>query len=524
MAAVAGKSAKAPQGFLSLEALKHLRRVAIVAGASPIILFFLAYAGIFLAAFAGGSASDRLNKAYSYSVASQGQDTYYVTGSDLKESDLHLRSDKASGAPSLSDFKGKLEETFLLSDPALRRVWVLSDQHWGYWDGNQMVWIDGAKGWEGMERPFLWQGKPAFLDSKEGALAVWQLGDKGWTRARSVTLKGFDKEDLGQCLCGKLRLTRWHDTWQWFYRHNHQLRYFQGEPTGQAMDVNHWPAFDQASDGNWVSKGLSSGLYIADHDLSDTVRVWQKKDEAWTQLPMNRAKAESLALLDGKDQEPLLALSDPGLLLASIRDPDKVPQVLRKPWEKPSRVLLWMMIPSVLLFLTIFFSPLAVAFFLSRASKSARPAKIRLARRSIQLASLLRRALARIVDSFIVLCSALALAALCAFPLGLFSDTKDNPIRIFEVMFITMGWGFLASVALIIYEGNTGISPGRSAAGIRLLGVDLKPCGPGRSFLRALLTVVDGQFFWVPGLLIAALSAQQQRLGDMAADTVVIKE
>jgi uncharacterized RDD family membrane protein YckC len=61
-----------------------------------------------------------------------------------------------------------------------------------------------------------------------------------------------------------------------------------------------------------------------------------------------------------------------------------------------------------------------------------------------------------------------------------------------------------------------------SVVGIRVLGTDLQPCGFGRAFLRNLLTLVDGFFSFLVGALLVALTENWQRLGDMAARTIVV--
>jgi len=51
---------------------------------------------------------------------------------------------------------------------------------------------------------------------------------------------------------------------------------------------------------------------------------------------------------------------------------------------------------------------------------------------------------------------------------------------------------------------------------------DLQACGFGRAFLRNILKLVDGFFSFMIGIMVAALSENWQRVGDMAARTVVV--
>jgi uncharacterized RDD family membrane protein YckC len=71
-------------------------------------------------------------------------------------------------------------------------------------------------------------------------------------------------------------------------------------------------------------------------------------------------------------------------------------------------------------------------------------------------------------------------------------------------------------------EGRWGRTPGKWIAGIRVLGTDFEPCGFGRGLIRNALKFVDGFFNYMVGILIVALTENWQRVGDMAARTVVV--
>jgi hypothetical protein len=72
-------------------------------------------------------------------------------------------------------------------------------------------------------------------------------------------------------------------------------------------------------------------------------------------------------------------------------------------------------------------------------------------------------------------------------------------------------------------EGRWGRTPGKWLFGIKVLGSDLKPCGFGRAFVRNLIRPVDAFLAGALGLVIIAMSERWQRLGDHAAETVVVQ-
>ena len=54
-------------------------------------------------------------------------------------------------------------------------------------------------------------------------------------------------------------------------------------------------------------------------------------------------------------------------------------------------------------------------------------------------------------------------------------------------------------------------------------GTDLKPCGFCRALVRDLLRLVGGFLNFLVGLIMVALTEKWQRLGDIAAGTIVIR-
>jgi uncharacterized RDD family membrane protein YckC len=152
--------------------------------------------------------------------------------------------------------------------------------------------------------------------------------------------------------------------------------------------------------------------------------------------------------------------------------------------------------------------------------------------RSVQYASLTRRALALLVDA------ALVLGPLMAGVVGLFwilpgiEDRADARALIYlEVLSLcAMLWAVAAFFILCYTLGRWGRTPGKWAMGIRVLGTELAPCGFARALLRTMPLVLDGLLFisgslnFRVGALVIACTVNHQRLGDMAARTIVVRE
>lgn len=82
------------------------------------------------------------------------------------------------------------------------------------------------------------------------------------------------------------------------------------------------------------------------------------------------------------------------------------------------------------------------------------------------------------------------------------------------------GWGW--DVAWEALGG--GRTPGKRLLGLRVVRVDGGPVGPGEALVRNLLRAVELPLGYAPGVLAVALGPRRQRLGDLVAGTLVIRE
>ena len=108
------------------------------------------------------------------------------------------------------------------------------------------------------------------------------------------------------------------------------------------------------------------------------------------------------------------------------------------------------------------------------------------------------------------------------------SGLEDEPqglwegFTFFAPILGALGWALATALIFTYTEGRSGVTPGKWVARIRVLGTDLQPCGFGRALIRNLLKCVDGFFNFMVGIMVVALSENWQRVGDMAARTVVV--
>lgn len=134
-------------------------------------------------------------------------------------------------------------------------------------------------------------------------------------------------------------------------------------------------------------------------------------------------------------------------------------------------------------------------------------------------AGIASRGLARAID---VVIQGILLLAILLLLTGVFGGEGwfALVLVILGVAFVVLGYPILCEVLM------RGRSPGKAALGLRVVTVEGAPIAPRHAFVRSALGLVD--FLLVPGGAIAVISAlfsaRSQRLGDIFAGTMVLRE
>lgn len=133
-----------------------------------------------------------------------------------------------------------------------------------------------------------------------------------------------------------------------------------------------------------------------------------------------------------------------------------------------------------------------------------------------ETAGIASRALARVLDALIQAAALLALVLLAANLPG----TVAVVVAIVGVAAIVLGYPILCETLM------RGRSPGKAALGLRVVTIEGAPVSARHAFIRSALGIVD--FLLPPGGLFATISAlvspRGQRLGDLVAGTIVLRE
>jgi uncharacterized RDD family membrane protein YckC len=144
----------------------------------------------------------------------------------------------------------------------------------------------------------------------------------------------------------------------------------------------------------------------------------------------------------------------------------------------------------------------------------------------VTLAGIGSRFLALAVDTLIQVAAGIVLLVVLGFlgAAGAFAGMRQSPLwvlaaLVFGIFLIMFGYFALFELA---WNGQT---PGKRVVGIRVVKDSGRPLTPAETIGRNLLRIVDQlPGFYALGVLVALLNAQNKRLGDFVAGSIVIRE
>jgi uncharacterized RDD family membrane protein YckC len=411
------------------------------------------------------------------------------------------------------------------------RLWVIGSDAIAYYDKGSLTRLPGATRPGKASRPFVHEGRPAVIKlgtrptlatlQTEGAHAEWTVQDLSLNLpAEAGALQALQAVEAGGSLYLFAQLCTESPE-------QCSLRY-------RELDRNEWLSLvdDLCSCASWtaISQASRPAVFVSEREEGRAIRLaiitltpsGPRRREIEAEAPRRawvrwRPFPTSSGLL-------LLAEGMPGSLgLLEVVD-GRVTRSARRPGEFPfgANMMLFMMVPQLL---PVVLS-LLLALLLTIQMRRHRVHVYVLGAARRTFASLWQRALAQLVDlvpfaaGFLV--PMVWVWQMFSDPEQLFEDGPGFPLKLFGFFIAGFLWSLVVFAAYSFLEGRFGKTPGKWLLGIRVLGTDLQPCGFWHAFLRNLLTLADGFFNFLVGALLVALTENWQRLGDLAARTIVV--
>jgi uncharacterized RDD family membrane protein YckC len=444
----------------------------------------------------------------------------------------HLRlADLSDAGPALPIDRGADRAAVALL-PAGDRLWVLGTDTVGYYRDGSLTRVNVSSRPPRASEPFLYGGRPAVVSlgtvpalatlNVEGTRAEWTsrplpLG----LPAEGGSLRSVQAAEAGGHLYLFAELcTEAPDQCSLRYR-------AEGEATWSSL------VDDVCSCSSWTAMALDSVPAVL---VSEPAEERRPRIALLTIGPTGPRRTpievEGSRMTSGwrpLASGPRLILISQGmpgsLRLAEVAD-GRVQRSVKKQssafFPFGGRMMLIMMVPQLL---PIVLS-LVLAFVLTVQMRRHRVQDYVLGGERRTFASLWQRALAQLVDVLPFLAGFLIPMAswwrMFSDPEAFIEHGPLFPLVFFGLFIGAFAWSLVVLVAFSYFEGRFGKTPGKWLLGIRVLGTDLEPCGFRRAFLRNLLTFVDGFFSFLVGALLVALTENWQRLGDLAARTIVV--
>jgi uncharacterized RDD family membrane protein YckC len=423
-----------------------------------------------------------------------------------KPTAVDLARVSASGVERVASLGGW--EPNLLSDGS--RLWLVSSARMAIFEDGQVRRLDMPERLGDISRPFLLEGAPAVVESRpEGQRLM------AWRDGRFLKLR--DVRGLGDVCCFAVLPTS--DDLLAVRQQGQSLfaRSLDRAEAGWeavASNVRRWNVFRKDGQPAVASLGSTGGLHITDFDGAK-----------WKEVGTVEAGFATMgvAAFQSKPGGPLTLLSEglPGSL--DLRTWERGHVVARSkiagfsPFPRGMMTIMWLPHLGSLLM------SLLLAVILSSLMRTHRIAVYVHDGREVAQASLTRRALSQLVD-----------AALLAGPVGFFffrmftafEDMVEKPsdlLWLFGFLGGSLAWALMLLLLFGVTEGLWGVTPGKLLLGIRVVGTDLAPCGIGRGIVRNVLKLADGFFNFLIGILMVAFTPDWQRIGDMAARTIVVR-
>jgi len=197
----------------------------------------------------------------------------------------------------------------------------------------------------------------------------------------------------------------------------------------------------------------------------------------------------------------------------------------QEPLQRWAQIYQWVYWPGLLI----------LAMGISRLMSAYLESQYQFGNTTVELASFTRRGFARLIDMLVFWLPNYILTV--AFGMASQEQIAENMDKLFDsgpeglltrLIWLILGLVISGLLFLVInscLQGWWGLTLGKWICGIRTLRTTLRPCGFARALLREILIIADTLFAMsiIPVTLAIAFSRYRQRLGDMAADTLVIR-
>jgi len=445
--------------------------------------------------------------------------------------------------------KIKLENPWLLAGK--EKIWIISKEGWQEYSEGSLSKIYGKDDFVEISKPFFYKGSPAVLDRRGGEVFLSSLEDGKWKRDNKVIL--VDETGKHASRMKKVQAFIYKGNLAVFQEQSDSLYYAICKKSGDDFRISgnwekicavgtNWTALvfkdkpavvvAQFKESKLKDRGIKTGdtlseikqdimTYFSGQDITGFIRNGDK----WEKFTGFQDKiVASMGVFVDNQSGNLIVFSQlipPSLHLVMVKD-DKIikDRVFQKTINLGSIGYL------IVAFLIISASiPFIIAYVITKWMENYRITEFSCNVGNAPYASLWKRGIARFIDTLIYFLPMIAGQVY-------FVNIYKNPLNmlsfdfLFKFLFLFLAWlvwMLFVAVIMCYLEGKYGQTPGKKLLGIRVIGADdMKPCGFLRAVIRYFCVYVDGIFSYMVGITVIAFTFRWQRVGDLAAKTVVV--
>jgi uncharacterized RDD family membrane protein YckC len=358
-------------------------------------------------------------------------------------------------------------------------------------------------------RPFVFDGKPAVLDRDDRALRLRSWSGDRWSEPRPIGLEVPESMYPD----GMVVVVDGRTLHVFLQESGGEIHYAEAGSSDKELARFRRVA---TSDEGFAAGLLGGKLHVVrvqQEEESARVDVLAQAGDGWKSVAKTSASgARDVQWLSGQDRAQVVTQAGLGGVQLIAFDGTSFGEV-RTVGGEMGKVVAWALLPQgISVVLAVLYGSVVALLMRSRRTREMPEAAVR-------HASLGRRGVARGIDTLLMALPPMAVLGWFALSSGT-GELQSLLGTGAQVGFVA--WALLLTLVFSALEGHTGKTPGKVLLGIRVVGTDLQPCGFGRSLARNLLLAVDGFLLYQVGVMMIALSARQQRFGDVVGKTLVI--
>jgi uncharacterized RDD family membrane protein YckC len=422
-----------------------------------------------------------------------------------------------------------VDSPWLMTDKS--DLWYISSSAIGKIKNNKPEPFRNTKMLGDIYKPFFYQGKPAVIEKTPEGFFLVTFKDGNWQAGKKMSLTGSNEASK----LNGVQVVIQNNNDVYIFARFDSIIYFQKGFTFEDEPKKQWKPVTPSSY-KWDAASINGKLAVFYTDkghhrgFNSTLNGVKLLDGKWTDFFKYQTPIMDKLIVHSLQGEKfiIVATSFPGSFYIIKAENNKVIEKIRhgNSFPFPKGMMAMMFIPHVFSFIL----PVILAIVLSSLMFKYRICYYTAEdKKEVAYASLTRRAMSQIIDS------AFAGGPMIVGGIFMFHSffdfekliTSNSPFFMlsgFLFILAGAGWGFICLFLFSWWEGSCGQTPGKWCLGIKVLGTDLKPCGFGRAIVRNLLKFVDGFLQFMVGIMLIALTENWQRIGDMAARTIVIKK